>query len=92
MAEMIDIKGLDRRPRSEMLIEIAERLPDGKAVEINAVCEELDYSLSPALIVAKRSGIYFRAYAKGRKGGAVGMIANPKTVKQWENAQKKLKG
>lgn len=92
MAELIEIKTLLGKPLSQQLVDLAKALPDGKAVDLLSVVREMDYSLSPALSAAKKAGVCFKARLEGSgTGGYKTMIANPKTVKQWLDAQKKLK-
>lgn len=91
MAELIEVKRLLGKPLSKQLVEFASSLPDGKAVPLLDVIDELGYTLSPAIQAAKKAGICFKARLEGSgTGGYKTMIANPKTVKQWLDAQKKL--
>jgi hypothetical protein len=90
MAEQFDIKTLSAETAESRLLGYVAKLPDGKAVPLIEAANELGISYSPALLAAKKAGIIFNAFLPGLAGSARAMTANPKTVKAWHDAQKKL--
>ena len=90
MAEQIDIKSLHAETAEIRLLAYVAKLPDGKAVPLIEAAKELGMGYSPALHTAKKAGICFNAFLPGAVGTARALIANLKTVKQWQDAQKKL--
>jgi len=90
MAEQFDIKTLSAETAESRLLGYVSKLPDGKAVPLIEAANELGISYSPALIAAKKAGIIFNAFLPGLAGSARAMTANLKTVKAWQDAQKKL--
>ncbi len=90
MATHIKIAELQQKSFRDLIAEYAEALPDGVAVPIKEVLEELGIPYSGGILAAKRSGCIFSAYVSGVTGGVRSMIANTKTVQSWHAAQKKL--
>jgi hypothetical protein len=90
MATHIKIAELHQKSFRDLISEYAAALPDGVAVPIKEVLEELGIPYSGGILAAKRSGCIFSAYVSGVTGGVRSMIANTKTVKSWHAAQKKL--
>jgi hypothetical protein len=90
MAEQFDIKTLSAETAESRLLGYVAKLPDGKAVPLIEAANELGITYSPALLAAKKAGIIFNAFLPGLAGSARAMTANPKTVKAWHDAQKKL--
>ena len=76
--------------RQEQLGRLVALLPDGVAVPLVEVLEELGIPHSGGTLAAKRAGCIFSAFVSGVTGGVRAMIANTKTVKSWHAAQKKL--
>lgn len=93
MADSFSIKTLNEQPKSVQLIEYAKSLPDGQVVELKKVADEIGYTISPAITAARKAGVSFKARLPWQgTGGYKTMLGNPKTVKQWLAAQKKLQG
>jgi len=90
MAEQFDIKTLSAETAESRLLAYVAKLPDGKAVPLIEAAQEMGISYSPALLAAKKAGIIFNAFLPGLAGSARAMTANLKTVKAWQDAQKKL--
>jgi hypothetical protein len=90
MAEQIDIAGLSRKSAAERLAAYAAELPDGKAVYLADVTQELDMNYTPCLHAARKAGLIFNAFISGSGGGPRAMLANPKTVKAWQEAQQTM--
>lgn len=90
MATHIKIGDLQQKSFRELIAEYAEALPDGVAVPLVEVLEELGIPHSGGTLAAKRAGCIFSAFVSGVTGGVRAMIANTKTVKSWHAAQKKL--
>ena len=90
MAEQFDIKILHAETAENRLLKYVADLPDGKAVPLIEAAQELGMGYSPALLAAKKAGICFNAFLPGAVGSARALIANLKTVKSWQAAQKKL--
>jgi len=90
MAEQFDIKTLHAETAENRLLKYVAELPDGKAVPLIEAAQELGMGYSPALLAAKKAGICFNAFLPGAVGSARALIANLKTVKSWQAAQKKL--
>ena len=90
MATHIKIGDLQQKSFRELIAEYAESLPDGVAVPLVEVLEELGIPHSGGTLAAKRAGCIFSAFVSGASGGVRAMIANTKTVKSWHAAQKKL--
>jgi hypothetical protein len=90
MATHIKIAELHQKSFRDLIAEYAEALPDGVAVPIKEVLEELGIPYSGGILAAKRAGCIFSAYVSGVTGGVRSMIANLKTVQSWHAAQKKL--
>lgn len=90
MATHIKIAELQKKSFRELIAEYAEALPDGVAVPLGEVLEELGIPYSGGTLAAKRAGCIFSAFVSGVTGGVRAMIANTKTVKSWHAAQKKL--
>jgi hypothetical protein len=90
MAEQFDIKILSSETAESRLLAYVAKLPDGKAVPLIEAAQEMGIGYSPALLSAKKAGICFNAFLPGAAGSARALIANPKTVKAWHDAQKKL--
>lgn len=90
MAEQFDIKSLHAETAENRLLKYVAELPDGKAVPLIEAAQELGMGYSPALLAAKKAGICFNAFLPGAVGSARALIANLKTVKSWQAAQKKL--
>lgn len=91
MAEQFDIKKLHGETAATRLANYVADLPDGKAVPLHEVVQDLGMNYAPALHAAKKVGICFNAFLPGAAGSARALIANPQTVKAWHDAQKKLK-
>jgi hypothetical protein len=90
MAEQFDIKILSSETAESRLLAYVAKLPDGKAVPLIEAAQEMGISYSPALLSAKKAGICFNAFLPGLAGSARALIANLKTVKAWQDAQKKM--
>ena len=90
MAYQFDIKSLHAETAENRLLKYVAELPDGKAVPLIEAAQELGMGYSPALLAAKKAGICFNAFLPGAVGSARALIANLKTVKSWQAAQKKL--
>ena len=90
MPAQFDISQLCEKSYAEQLAEYAENLPDGKAVELWEVLQELGIPLGNGRNSAKKAGIVFNAYLSGAAGGVRVMIANPRTIQKWNEAHQKL--
>ena len=90
MAEEFDISGLMRKSAGERLADYAATLPDGKAVCLTDVVQELEMNYAPALLAGKNIGVVFNAYLPHAPGGARAFVANPNTIKTWHEAQQKM--
>jgi hypothetical protein len=90
MPPQIDIADLYKKSYAEQFADYANAIEDGKAIELSEVCSELGVSLSAGRAAAKKAGVAFNAHIPGVTGGCRAMIANPRTVKEWHAAQKKL--
>ncbi len=73
----------------DMLAEYTNRIPDGQAVSLHDAGEELGIKRSMMEIYARELGVMFSATDDSGTGRRRrNYIANPKTVKQWQAAQK----
>jgi hypothetical protein len=90
MPEQIDIANLYQTSLPDQLLEYANGLPDGKAVSLLDVLEELGMPSGSGRNAAKKAGVSFIAHVNGVAGGVRAMMANPKTVKKWNEAHKEL--
>lgn len=89
MAKEIDISKLQCQSSADRILEYAKKIATGKAVRFTDVTEELGMPEHVAVKAATRAGVIFTATTQD-SGGKRRMIANPKTVKQWQDAQNKL--
>ena len=89
MAKEIDISKLFGQSSTDRIREYAAKIPIGKAVRFTDAVEELEMSDHVVVKAAEKAGVIFVA-ADPDFGGKRRMIANPKTVKQWHDAQSKL--
>lgn len=90
MANLISVSTLSPKSLNDEVAEYAAALPDGKAVLICDVAEELKMAQASIERAARAAGVTIIAYAEingaSRKRA---YLVNPKTAKAWHQAQNK---
>lgn len=90
MAKTFSLSELKTSTVEQVLIDYTSKMKDGEAVMLADAIEELGLNVSSAYGAAKKAKIYFKASVPGVRGGSVTMLANPNTIKQWEEAKAKM--
>jgi hypothetical protein len=92
MAKKFTLAELTAGTIEARLADYAMGMADGEVSLLVDVLQELGVSNSgSSQAAAKRAGVHFLANVPGDHGGQCALIANPNTVKQWHEAQKKVK-
>lgn len=90
MAKTFSISELKTHTVEDVLKDYVSRMKDGEAVILGDVIDELNLNMSSAYGAAKKAKICFSAFIPGQRGSTVTMLANPNTIKQWEEAKAKI--
>lgn len=92
MAQVFNLTELTTGTVASRIRDYAEGMKDGEVSRLLDVLQELGVSSAGTVHSAvRRSGVYFLANVPGDHGGQCALIANPNTVKQWHEAQQKIK-